>query len=184
MSREIGSLHRSNSHPANLQTSIPIIPLFAFPPFDSPHINTSSGMNSDANPDITVFQTICQFNNSDLETPNEFADSEPSPSIFSQLNPLIFSKTPFRPIHSQTLRLSPSTPSHSSQATPTYSPFTIDHSPNNSPDTTQFSDELNNYITLQQQIQNPHTLTVRQLSSTITSSNPPTPTPTSDYTHH
>ena len=31
MSRQVGSLHRSNSHPANLQNPIPIIPLFAFP---------------------------------------------------------------------------------------------------------------------------------------------------------
>ena len=38
MSRQLGSLHRSNSHPANLQTQIPIIPLFAFPPPDFPII--------------------------------------------------------------------------------------------------------------------------------------------------
>ena len=93
MSRQIGSLHRSISHPANLQNSIPIIPLFAFSPPDSPHINTSSGKDSDANSDITVFHSISQFDNSQLETPDEFADSEPSPSTFSQ--------PPFRPIHSQ-----------------------------------------------------------------------------------
>ena len=62
-------------------------------------------------------------------------------------------------------------------------PVTTERSTNNSPDNIQISDELNNLITLQQQIQNPHTLTIiHQLSSTITSSNPPTPTPTSDYT--
>ena len=42
--------------------------------------------------------------------------------------------------------------------------------------------ELNNLITLQQHVQQPQTLTIHQLSSTITSSNPPTPTPSSDYT--
>ena len=36
--------------------------------------------------------------------------------------------------------------------------------------------------TLQQQLLSPHILTIRQLSSTITSSNPLTPTPISDYT--
>ena len=40
MSRQVGSLHRSNSHPANLQNILPIIPLFAFPPPDSPQANT------------------------------------------------------------------------------------------------------------------------------------------------
>ena len=76
MSRQIGSLHRSNSHPANLR--IPI-PLFAFPPPDSPQINSLSGMNSDTNSDTRVFQTLSQFNNSDIEIPDEFTDSEPFP---------------------------------------------------------------------------------------------------------
>ena len=103
MSRQIGSLHRSNSHPANLENPIPIIPLFAFPPPDSPYINTSSpyiNTNSDANSDITVFHTISHFENSDLETPDEFADSESSPPTFSQHSPSTFSKPFFQPIHS------------------------------------------------------------------------------------
>ena len=95
MSRQIGSLHRSNSHPANLQTQIAIIPLFAFPPPDSPVINIPSSMNSDTNSDISVFHTISQFNNSDVETPDEFADSEPSPH--TQTNSSAFSKPPFDP---------------------------------------------------------------------------------------
>ena len=93
MNRQVVSLHRSISHPASLQNPVPIIPLFAYPPPDSPHINTSSGIDSDANSDITVFHTISLFENSDLETPDEFANSEPSPSTFFQ--------PPFRPIHSQ-----------------------------------------------------------------------------------
>ena len=129
-------------------------------------------MDSDANSDITVFNSISQFNNSDTEILDEFANSEPSPSTFSQ--------TLFRPIHSQSQNDSPSTISHNSQATPTYSPFTNECSNNNSPETTQISHELNNLITLQQQIQHPHTLTIHQLLSNITSSNPPTPTPSSD----
>ena len=92
MSRQVGSLHRSNSHPANRQNPLPIIPLFAFPPPDLPQANTSSGMNSDTNSDITVYTSISQFNNSDIETPDEFADSEPSPSTHTPTSSTIFSK--------------------------------------------------------------------------------------------
>ena len=182
MSRQIGSLHRSNSHPANLQTQIPIIPLFAFPPPDSPVVNIPSSMNSDTNSDISVFHTISQFNNSDVETPDEFADSEPSPSTHTQTNSSAFSKPPFRPIQTSHPLPSLSTPSYASQVTPTYSPFNSDRSHNNSPDNIQISEEIDNFITLQQQLTNPHTLTIHQLSSTVTSSNPPTSTPSSDYT--
>ena len=66
--------------------------------------------------------------------------------------------------------------------TPTYSPLHSDRSYNNSPVTPQIFQELDNFITLQQQLIYPNTLTTRQLSSTITSSNPPTPTPSSAYT--
>ena len=75
-----------------------------------------------------------------------------------------------------------STPSYASQVTPTYSPFHSNRSSNNSTDTPQFSQELDNFITLQQQLIHPNTLTINQISSTIESSNPPTPTPSSAYT--
>ena len=75
MSRQFGALHRSNSHPANLQNPIPIIPLFAFAPPDFPIIKIPSSTSSDTNSDISIFHTISQFNNSDLETPDEFANS-------------------------------------------------------------------------------------------------------------
>ena len=182
MSRQLGSLHRSISHPANLQTQIPIIPLFAFPPTDSPNINIPSSMNSDTNSDISVSHTISQFNNSDKETPDEFADSEPSPSTPTQTNSSIFSKPPFRPIQTSHPLPSLSTTSYASQVTPTYSPFNSDRSHNNSPDNIQISEELDNFFTLQHQLTHPHTLTIHQLSSTVTSSNPSTPTPSSAYT--
>ena len=181
MSRQLGSLHRSNSHPANLQTQIPIIPLFAFPPPDFPIINIPSGTNSDTNSDISVFHSISQFNNSNVETPDEFADSEPSPSTYTQTNSSVFSKPPFQPIPSNHPLPSVSTPSYASQVTPTYSPLLSDRSFNNSPDTPQISQELDNFITLQQQLIHPNTLTIHQLSSTITPSNPPTPIPSSAY---
>ena len=176
MSRQLGSLHRSNSHPANLQTQIPIIPLFAFPPPDFPIINISSSTNSDTNTDISVFHTISQFKNANVETPDEFADSEPSPSTHTQTDSSVFSKPPFQPLPSV------STPSYASQVTPTYSPFHSDGSHNKSPDSIQIFAELDNFITLQQQLIHPQTLAIHQLSSTITSSNPNSPTPSSAYT--
>ena len=87
----------SNSHPANLQTPITIIPLFAFPPPDFPIFNISSSTNSDTNSDISVFHTISQFNNANVETPDEFAASEPSPSTHTQTNSSVFSQPPFQP---------------------------------------------------------------------------------------
>ena len=68
------------SHPTNLTSPIPIIPLFAFPPPDFPPSNVTSGMNSDTNSHISVLYSISQLNNPNIETPDEFADSEPSPS--------------------------------------------------------------------------------------------------------
>ena len=111
-------------------------------------------MDSDANSHITVLHTISQFDNSDLETPGKLANSEPSPSTFSQ--------PPFQSIHSQAKSESPSTLSHISQVTPTYPPFTNERSNNNSPDDTQLSYELKNPITRQQQLQHPQTLTIHQ----------------------
>ena len=181
MSRQLGSLHRSNSHPANLQNPVPIIPLFAFPPPDF-IINIPSSTSSDTNSDTSVFRTISQFNNSDLETPDEFANSEPSPSTYSQTNYQNFSQPPFRPINASQPLPSLSTPSYPSKVTPTYTPSLSDRSTNNSPDLPQISSELENYITLQQQIINPNTLTIHHLSSMTTNSGPSTPTPLSDYT--
>ena len=118
-------------------------------------------MNSDTNSDITVFQTISQFNNSDVETPNEFADSEPSPSTHTQTTSSAFSKPPFQPIQPQNQCTSPYTPS---QVIPTYSPFHNERSINNSLENFQVSNELDNFVTLQQQLLSPHTLIIHQLS--------------------
>ena len=139
-------------------------------------------MNSDTNSDISVFHTISQFNNSDVETPDELANSEPSPSTHTQTNSSAFSKRPFQPIQNSHPLPSLSTPCYASQVTPTYSPFNSDRSHNNSLDNIQISEELDIFITLQQQLTHPHTITIHQLSSTVKSSNPQTPTPLSDYT--
>ena len=176
MSRQLGSLHRSNSHPTNLTSSIPIIPLFAFPPPDFPSSNVTSGMNSDTNSQISVLYSISQLNNPNIETPDEFADSEPSPSNNFH-NPSQFSQPPFQPILSNNPDPITPTPSYASQVTPTYSSY---HSDQSSPDTPRISPELDNFITLQQQPYHLNTPTINQISSTTNSSNPPTPS--SNYT--
>ena len=181
MSRQLGSLHRSNSHPTNLNTPITIIPLFAFPPPDFPTSNITSDMNSDTNSHISVLYSISQLNNPNIDTPDELADSEPSPSHNFQTNPLGFSTPPFQPISPNNPLPTISTPSYVSQVTPTYSSIHSDRS-SNSPDTPQISQELDNFITLQQQPFHLGTSNVNQISSTIESSNPPTPTPSSAYT--
>ena len=176
MSRQLGSLHRSNSHPTNLTSSIPIIPLFAFPPPDFPSSNVTSGLNSDTNSQISVLYSISQLNNPNIETPDEFADSEPSPSNNFH-NPSHFSQPPFQPILSNNPDPITPTPSYASQVTPTYSSY---HSDQSSPDTPRISPELDNFITLQQQPYHLNTPTINQISSTTNSSNPPTPS--SNYT--
>ena len=176
MSRQLGSLHRSNSHPTNLTSSIPIIPLFAFPPPDFPSSNVTSGMNSNTNSHISVLYSISQLNNPNIETPDEFADSEPSPSNNFH-NPSHFSQPPFQPILSNHPDPITPTPSYASQVTPTYSSY---HSDQSSPDTPRISPELDNFITLQQQPYHLNTPTINQISSTTNSSNPPTPS--SNYT--
>ena len=138
-------------------------------------------MNSDTNSDISVLYSISQLNNPNIETPDEFADSEPSPFNNFQTNSSVFSKPPFQPIPPNNPLPSVSTPSYASQVIPTYSSFHSDRS-SNSPDIPQISQELHNFITLQQQLLHPNTLTINHISSTIESSNPPTPTPLSAYT--
>ena len=172
MSRQVESLHRSIFYPANLQSNIPVIPLS--PPPESLYDNTSSGVDSDTNSNATVYNTISQLKNSDLETPDEFDNSAPSPSTCSQ--PL------FQPLFSQIRFEPPYIPSSIANVTPTYSPLTSEPSDNNFSVNKQISHELDNIITLQQQLQHPQTPTIHQLSQSIISSNPSTPTPSSDYT--
>ena len=149
MSRQVGSLNRSISHPANLQNNLPIIQFFAFPPPQSPHDTTPSSMESDTNSTTTVYNTISLFNNSDIETPDIFAKSEPTPPTFSQ--------PPFQPILSQVKIERPSPPSSISNMTAIYSPLTSEPSDNNDSENMQISHELDN---LQQQLQHPQTLTI------------------------
>ena len=109
--------------PSKSQKPNPNYTNFCFPPPDFAIINIPSSTSSDTNSDISVFHSISQFNNSDLETPDNFANSEPSPSTYSQTNPSHFSQPPFQPINASQPLPSLSTPSHASQVTPTYTPI-------------------------------------------------------------
>ena len=103
-------------------------------------------MDSDDTSTNTVFHTISQFNNSDNETTDEFAVSEPSPSTFSQ--------PPFQPLHTQTPDEPSSASSSYTNATPTYSLMTSDQPDHSSPVDTELKNELDNFITLQQKLHN------------------------------
>ena len=118
-------------------------------------------MDSDNTSTNTVFHTISQFKNCDIETPDEFADSEPNPSTFSQ--------PPFQPIHTQVPDELSSVPSSYTDATPIYSPMTIDPTDHSRPVDTQLENELDNFIILQQLLQHPNTLTIHHLPQTMTS---------------
>ena len=155
---------------------------FCFSATRFPSSNVTSGMNSDTNSHISVLYSISQLNNPNIETPDEFADSEPSPSNHFH-NSSNFSQPPFQPILSNNPDPITSTPSYASQVTPTYSSLHSDQS-SHSPDTPRISPELDNFITLQQQPYHLHTPTINQISSTINSSNPPTPTPLQIILNH
>ena len=125
-------------------------PTFCFPATRFPNTsNITSGMNSDTNSNISVLYSISQLKNPNIETFDEFADSEPSPSNNFRTNSSVFSKPPFQPIPPNNPLPSISTTSYASQVTPTYSSFHSDRS-SNSPDIPQISQELynNNYNTL------------------------------------
>ena len=93
MSQKIGSLNRSLSCSTNFQCQSSRISLLDLTPSLLPTFSSNSPrMNSDE-PTQIILDTLSIFNNSDLETSDEFLDSEPSPSIFS--------KPPFQSLTSQ-----------------------------------------------------------------------------------
>ena len=115
----------------------------------------------DDNSTKTLFHTISQFNNSDIETPDEIKNSETSPSTFSQ--------PPFRQLHTPTPDEPFSAPSSFTDATPILSPMIGDQPDTPSPIDEELENELDIFITLQQQLQNPNTLTIHHLLQSITS---------------
>ena len=162
MSRQVGSLNRSLSYPSNLQSHSQVLPFFDFPPYPEPLCtNKSPSMDSDNNSTNTNFHTTSQFNTFDIETPDEFADSEPRPSTFSN--------SPFNPsIPKSPMNLPQLLPPTlmQPQSTP---PMTSDTN-HSSPVDTELENELDNFINLQQLLQHPNTLTIHHLSQIMTSS--------------
>ena len=119
-------------------------------------------MDSDDNSTHTAYHTISHFNNSDIETPDEFENSKPSLSTFWQ--------PPFRPLHTPTPDETYPDPFSYTDATPILSPMTSDPHDLHRPVDEELENELDNFITLEQQVQKPNTLTIHHLSQTITSS--------------
>ena len=152
MSRQVGSLHRSISHPANLKNNLPIIPLFAFPHLNHLIITHRPAWNQTLIP--TQQNLTLSLNSTNLISKH--------PTNVPTLNAVH--------LHFPNLLFNLSI----------YSPLTSEPSDNNDSDHTQISHELDEFITLQQQLQ--HSQTIHQLSQSITSSNPSTPTPSSNYT--
>ena len=109
MSRQIGTLNRYISYPSILnrqssRTSLSDLTSSPLPSFSS----NSPGMDSNDSTQ-TVFNTISNFNNSGVETPDKFLLSEPSLTNFSQ--------PPYRPIASQLPNKSSLSPSLYTHAT-------------------------------------------------------------------
>ena len=116
-------------------------------------------MESDTNSNTTVYNTISQFNNSDIETPDKFANSEPNPPTFSQ--------PPFQSIHSQ-VKIEPQLhPTPISYVTTIYSPLTSEPSDNNDQDHTQKTHELDNFITTPSNTNYSPTLTIFNIIHSI-----------------
>ena len=106
----------------------------------------------------------------------------------NHLHPIIFKQTPQffqNPLFNKSRQMTHSHrflhPLMLHKSPPTYSSFHSERS-SNSPDTPQISQELDNFITLQQQPFHLENSTINQISSTIESLNPPNPTPSSAYT--
>ena len=114
-------------------------------------------MDSDDTSTNTVFHTISQINTSDIK-------------------PIHFFPTPFQPLHTQIPDEPSSAPSSYTDANSIYSPMTSDPPGHSSPVDAELGNDLDNFITLQQQLQPPSTLTIHHLLQTVSSSessNPP-----------
>ena len=173
MSLQVGSLHRSISYPANLQNNLPIIPLFAFPHLYRLIITLYPIWNQIL---IPTQQYLTLSSNSTTPISKH-------PTNLPTLNPvhLLFPNLPFN-LSILKSKLNPFPLSLPFYMLHPYSPLTSEPSDNNDEDHTQISHEIDNFITLQQQLQHAQTLTIHQLSRSLTSSNPSTPTPSSTYT--
>ena len=148
MSLQIGSLNCALSFRSNLQVHDSFITIsdLTFPRTqlisNSPSIDIAS---DDSN--HVIFNTISNFNNSELEQPDEFLDSELSPTNIYQAT--------FQPINPPTPVENSTFTSSKTDATPILSPLS-----SNVPDVPspiideQLKHDLDDFITHQQQIHN------------------------------
>ena len=163
MSRQIGSLNRSLSYPSNHQCHSPIISFSQFTPHLVPsYTNNSPRMDSDDPSINTSFHTISQFNNSDIKTPGEFAYSEPNSSTFSLPH---FNHS----IHKFPMSL-PQSLLPTLMQTQFLSPMTSEPPDPSNPVDEELENDLDNFINLQQQLQNPNKLLIHHPSQTLTTS--------------
>ena len=173
MSRQVGSLHRSISNPANLQSNLFIIPFFA-----SPHLNQLMIKLHPACIRILIQTPLYISHFPKLITPISRPptnSTNPNPAIY--IFPISLSTSP---LPNEIWTPFPSL--FYFQCNTHMFPLTTEPSDNNSSVKTQISRELDNFITLQQQLQHPQTLTIHKLSQPIISSNPSTSTPSSNHT--
>ena len=175
MRRQIGSLNRSLSYPSILQRHSPNISSSGLTSSPLPSFTKNSlRMDSDDDFTNTIFHTISQFNNSDIETPDEFPNSELSSSTFLHSS--------FRPPHTSTPDEPSPAPSSYTDVTRILFPKISDQPDPSSPVKEELENQLNNFITLQLQLQNLNRLTHHHLSQSISSSESSNPASTIEET--
>ena len=119
---QIGGLKHSLSYPSNLQLHCSRISLSDLTSAPLSTFSTNSPRTESDDSTQTIFNPTSNFNNSDVETLDEFLDSDPSPSFFS------FSS--FQPLASQLPNESSTAPSSYTDAFPILSPMSSDqHDP-------------------------------------------------------
>ena len=124
------------------------------PDFFSPTLLSTNSLLMDSDNSTRMVLTLFLT----LITLDEFLDSEPSPSTFSQ--------APFQPLNSQLSNESSPVPSTYTDATPFLSLMSSDQTdPPSTMTDKKLEHELDNFITLQQHIHNTtNTLTIHQLT--------------------
>ena len=165
MSRQIGPLNRSLSSPSNLQRHSSRISISDLTSSPLPNLYSNSPRMYSDDSTKTVIISISNFKSSDRENPDEFLDSEHSPTSFSQ--PL------FQPIASQLPDETSPSPSSYTDAALFLSPMSSKQPDAASPMTdNQLKHELDIFIT-QHHLHGPNNafaLTIHQLTHSASTS--------------
>ena len=161
MSRQIGSLNRSLSYQSNLQC----------------HSSRMSLSDLTSSP-LPSFTSNSLRMGSDDFTNTVLAPSHNSIIPILTPQPVHFFATPFRPLHTLTPNKTSPAPSSYTEATPVFSPMKNDQPEPSSPVNEELEHELDNFITLQQLLQNTKALIIHHLSQSIYSSESSNPAST------